>query len=472
MKAATPCRIDCNAAEECSRLRVIISTLEELLNVQEQVASNQSAKLQAVADFLREIYKAMPGALMVVDLDGTISATNDAATSLLGYTEEELIGQPVAMIFKPADAPSFPEIEAWSARQEVLRTEKICVSKAGAEIPVLFSARLLRPSGPDPGHQRAICVALDIRERKKLEIELRQAQKLESVGQLAAGVAHEINTPTQYIGDNVRFLADAFANLRAVLSQYERLLAAAKNNRLSSGTLEEISAAVEHSDSSYLLEEIPKAIEQALEGVGRVSTLVSAMREFAHPGGKQKVALDLNKSIEATIAVSRHEWKYAADLETQLDSSLPLIPCLSGEFSQVMLNLIVNAGHAIADVPAGRNQDKGKITVRTCRCRDWVEIQVEDTGTGIAENVRNRIFDPFFTTKEVGKGTGQGLAIARSVVVDKLGGSIHFETEVGKGTVFTIRLPYDGKPLTGKAAAARQSLASGSPLPVAGRAPS
>jgi PAS domain S-box-containing protein len=427
--------------EECSRLRVVISTLEELLTVQEQVAARQSANLQASADFLREIYKAMPGVLIVVDPAGTISATNEAMLSLLGYTEEELIGQPAGLIFRPTDAPSFSEIEACSDRNAVLRTEKTCISKVGVEIPVLFSARMLRPAGSHQGSQGAICIALDIRERKKLEIELRHAQKLESVGQLAAGIAHEINTPTQYIGDNVRFLRDAFTDLRGLLAHYERLLAAAKNNALSPETWAEISAAVERCDSGYLLEEIPKAIQHTLEGVGRVSTLVGAMREFSHPGTKEKVALDLHKTIEASINLSRNEWKDVADLETDFDSSLPKVPCLSGELSQVVLNLILNAGHAIADALGQENQGKGKIIVRTRKCQDWAEIRIEDTGTGIPECVRGRIFDPFFTTKEVGKGTGQGLAIACSVVVDKLGGSIRFETEVGKGTTFIIRLP-------------------------------
>jgi PAS domain S-box-containing protein len=364
-----------NSTEECSRLRVIISTLEELLTVQEQVAARQSAKLQAIADFLREIYKAMPGALIVVAPDGTISATNEATISLLGYTENELIGQPSRLLFKPTDAPSLPEIAAYSTRQEVLRTEKICLSKAGVEIPVLFSARMLRPAEANQASQGVICIALDIRERKKLEIELRQAQKLESIGQLAAGVAHEINTPTQYIGDNVRFLQDAFTHLHGLLAHYERLLAAAKNHSLSAATLAEISAAVESVDSAYLLEEIPQAIQHALEGAKRVSALVGAMREFSHPGTKQKMELDLHKTIEASIILSRNEWKDVANLETDFDSSLPMVPSLSGEFSQVILNLILNAGHAIADVQ--ENQGKGKIIVAPGSARIGLKFELK-----------------------------------------------------------------------------------------------
>jgi signal transduction histidine kinase len=285
-------------------------------------------------------------------------------------------------------------------------------------------------------------------------VQLLHAQKLESIGQLAAGIAHEINSPTQYIGDNVRFLKDAFQDLKSLLANYARLLAAAKSNTLSGEAVQEVSAAVEHADVDYLLEQIPKAIEQTLEGVDGIAKLVGAMKEFSHPGKKEKTQLDLNRAIESTITVARNEWKYVADMETDYDSTLPMISCLPGEFNQVILNLIVNAAHAIADVVGEGSSGKGRIKVQTQNCQEWAEIRIQDTGSGIPAKVRARIFDPFFTTKEIGKGTGQGLAIARSVVVDKHGGTIHFETEEGKGTTFIIRLPHDGKALAAKAVSA------------------
>jgi signal transduction histidine kinase len=238
------------------------------------------------------------------------------------------------------------------------------------------------------------------------------------------------------------------------LAAYERLLVAAKDNTLSSETVQEIATAVESADAAYLLEEIPKAIEQTVEGVSRVSTLVSAMKEFSHPGTKEKVPLDLNHAIESTITVARNEWKYVADLETDFDPALPQISCQAGEFNQVILNLIVNAAHAITDVIEKGGPAKGVIRIQTRNCADWAEIRIEDSGGGIPEAARSRIFDPFFTTKAIGKGTGQGLAIAHSVVVDKHNGSIQFETEDGKGTTFIIRLPHDGKTLGAKAVSA------------------
>ena len=323
--------------------------------------------------------------------------------------------------------------------------------KDGSKIWVSMSVRTIFQDGV-PAHYEGMCE--DITERNLLRAQLLQAQKLESVGQLAAGIAHEINTPTQYIGDNVRFLKDGFQDLEGLLGTYERLLQAAVDNTLSREMIQEASAAVERADAGYLIQEIPKAIEQTLEGVTRVSKLVSAMKEFSHPGSKEKVPLDLNHAIESTITVARNEWKYVADLKTDFDTSLPLIPCQPGEFNQVILNLIVNAAQAIADAVRKGRTEMGLITVRTRNCREWAEIRIQDTGSGIPLNVRTRIFDPFFTTKEIGKGTGQGLAIAHSVVVDKHGGSIRFETEEGKGTTFIVCLPHKDSAIAGKAVAA------------------
>jgi PAS domain S-box-containing protein len=282
----------------------------------------------------------------------------------------------------------------------------------------------------------------DITERRMLRDQLLQAQKLESVGQLAAGIAHEINTPTQYIGDNVRFLKKTFLNVTSLLNIYGVLWKETESDTVTVTVRQEISSALRKIDIKFLLAEIPKAIEDTLEGIKRVSTLVSAMKEFSHPGSKEKVPLDLNHAIQSTITVAQNEWKYVADVETRFDRTLPAVACLPGEFNQVILNLIVNAAHAIGDRAKDGSEKKGKITVETGRCPTGVEIRIGDTGTGIPLDVRAKVFDPFFTTKEIGKGTGQGLAIARSIIVDKHQGSIDFESAIGEGTTFIIRLPY------------------------------
>jgi PAS domain S-box-containing protein len=282
----------------------------------------------------------------------------------------------------------------------------------------------------------------DITERRQLRDQLLQAQKLESVGQLAAGIAHEINTPTQFIGDNVRFLKKTFASLTSLLGIYGRLWQETVSDTVTATVKQETSAALLKIDAKFLVAEIPKAIDDTLEGIKRVSTLVSAMKEFSHPGTKEKIPLDLNHAIQSTITVAQNEWKYVAEMETNFESPLPPVSCLPGEFNQVILNLIVNAAHAIGERSKEASGQKGKITVQTGRYPTGVEIRIGDTGGGIPLEVRTKIFDPFFTTKEIGKGTGQGLAIARSIIVDKHEGSIDFESVIGKGTTFIIRLPY------------------------------
>ena len=385
--------------------------------------------------------------------DGRYLSVNPAMARIFGYDSAEAMISTVASITQLYVDPKRRDefVVALDRFGSVQNFECEVFRKDGSKIWIASSARAIREDGVVVRYEG---MTEDITERKLLQIQLLQAQKLESIGQLAAGIAHEINTPTQYIGDNVRFLKDAFRDLNGLLANYERLLAAAQGNTLSCEIIQEIAVAVGRADAAYLLEEIPQAIEHTLEGVTRVSTLVSAMKEFSHPGTKDKTPVDLNHAIESTLAVAGNEWKYVASVETEFDPSLPLVSCLPGEFNQVILNLIVNAAHAIADVVGKGGSEKGKIRVQTHNRPEWIEIRIQDTGAGIPEKARARIFDPFFTTKEIGKGTGQGLSIARSVIVDKHGGSIHFETEEGRGTTFIVRLPHDGKGLGAKAVSA------------------
>lgn len=280
----------------------------------------------------------------------------------------------------------------------------------------------------------------DITEHLLLEQELAQAHKLESIGQLAAGIAHEINTPIQFIGDNIRFLSDSFASLLTMVGRTREWLACAESGTWAPDMVESYEAEMRQVDLRYLTEEIPKAIAQSVEGVRRVANIVRSMKDFAHPGCVEMTNVNLNAAIESTVTVAHNEWKYVADLTTDLASDLPPVPCLFNQFNQAMLNMIVNAAHAIGDMVKGTGQ-KGRITITTRSVGEWAEIRIADTGAGIPDAIRHRIFDPFFTTKGVGKGTGQGLAITRSVVVDKHRGQIMVESEAGKGSTFIVRLP-------------------------------
>jgi len=281
---------------------------------------------------------------------------------------------------------------------------------------------------------------IDVTRWKTLEDQLRQSQKLESIGQLAAGIAHEINTPIQFIGDNTRFAAGSLEQLFGLIDVYRGLLAKAGGPALA-----EAQAAEQVADLDYLREELPKSMAQTGDGVERVATIVHAMKEFSHPGGGDKVATDVNHAVANTITISRNEWKFVAELRTELAADLPLVPLMPGDFNQVVLNLIVNAAHAIADAQRKGKPAPGHIAVITRRVGKDVEIDVSDDGCGIPEEIRERIYDPFFTTKEVGRGSGQGLAIARSVVVDKHGGCLSCSSQVGQGTTFTIRLPIEAR---------------------------
>jgi signal transduction histidine kinase len=307
-----------------------------------------------------------------------------------------------------------------------------------------FLAVTLNPMrGKGARHRGVLILGRDITQRRLLESQLTQAQKLEGIGQLAAGIAHEINTPMQYVGDNARFLKECFGDLVTLLKSYEAVVAEARQGTIGPESLKQLESTLEQLDVQYLIDEVPPAIQQSLEGIQRVTKIVRAMRDFSHPGVEEKAAIDINKAIESTITISRNEWKYVAEMETDLDADLPPVLCLPGELNQVILNLIVNAASTIADVVGDGSKGKGAITICTRGDGDRVEIRVSDTGAGIPEEIRANIFDPFFTTKEVGRGTGQGLAIAHSVIADKHAGTISFETETGKGTTFIIRLPID-----------------------------
>lgn len=280
---------------------------------------------------------------------------------------------------------------------------------------------------------------VEIHQREQVEMELRLAQKLEAVGRLAAGIAHEINTPIQYVGDSVHFLKAAFEDLVALLGRYREGGEALACYPERAALVAAIQEAEELADLEYLRENVPPAFERTLAGIDHVAGIVRAMKEFAHPDQRDKALADLNKALLNTLVVARNEYKYVADVETRLEE-LPPVSCYPSDLNQVFLNLVVNAAHAIAEAVGGGPQ-RGRITVSTRLDGDWVEIAVADTGGGIPEAIRDRVYDPFFTTKEVGRGTGQGLAIARSIVVDKHRGTLHFDSLPGQGTTFYVRLP-------------------------------
>jgi signal transduction histidine kinase len=358
---------------------------------------------------------------------------------MLGYSApSELIGKQTHRLFHHSypDGTAYPREECTltgDTGQTMLVDNEIFWRADGTSFPVECR---VSPIYTDQKVVGRVVSFTNVGRRRETESQLRHAQKLEAVGQLAAGIAHEINTPTQFVNDNTHFLRDAFDDFQRLIVAYEQLAVSVVDKR----QLEGVSALAEEIDLDYLRTEVPQAIEQSLDGLGRIARIVQAMKEFSHPGTEEKTATDLNRAIKTTIDVSRNEWKYSAELVTELDPELPRVAVLPGEFNQVMLNLIVNAAHAIAAC-AGEGGGKGEIRIDTRRDGEWVEVRVRDNGTGMSEAIQKRIFEPFFTTKEVGKGSGQGLAITWSVIVDKHQGTIEVESAEGNGTTFIVRLP-------------------------------
>lgn len=278
-------------------------------------------------------------------------------------------------------------------------------------------------------------------ERKEMEIQLRHAQKMESIGRLSAGIAHEINTPAQYVGDNIHFLRDSFASILSALTAFEHFVQLAKCKNVLPEAIAAAESTLAAANPAYVRQEIPAALDQTLDGVRRISKIVGAMREFSHPGSREKSLADLNRAIETTVVIARNEWKYVAEMKLELDPALPSVNCFVGEFNQAILNLVINAAQAIGDVVQKTPGAKGQITIHTSRRDQDVEIRISDTGAGIPDEIRPHIFEPFFTTKEVGKGTGQGLTVVYNSIVKLHQGAVAFESALGRGTTFILRLP-------------------------------
>jgi PAS domain S-box-containing protein len=385
---------------------------------------------------VRAIIDGARDAIFTTRLDGTILDVNQAAVRTYGYSRAEMIGARAAQMRAPH------ELETLSADWQ-----RACVggavyetahrSKSGRCFPVEISTHLASLHGEPV----VVTTARDLTHQRDLERQLSQAQKLEAIGRLAAGIAHEINTPTQYVGDNLGFLADAFRSMCAVVDDIlEQARVAAEHG---DDRLDAIAAKVAALDVAYLAEETPRAIEEAREGVRKVAQIVAAMKDFSHPGNDAKTPVDLARALESTVTVTRNVWKRVAEVTVRVPPDLPHPPGLIAELNQVFLNLIVNAAQAIAEQPDVKAGHRGSIDISAVLGvrSDVVEIRIADSGAGIPESIRARVFDPFFTTKPVGVGTGQGLALVHHVVVDKHFGSVTFESTPGAGTTFVVELP-------------------------------
>jgi two-component system NtrC family sensor kinase len=418
------------AADICrQRAERRVELLDRLVEERNRDLAITQEQASAVQSYLLGLNNVLPGALIGASTSGFVTRANRGAQELLGFPATALAGLQLSRIW-PAAAEFIQH--CLGAGTRVVRDEADWIAQDGRVVPVLVSAATQRDI--EGRVLSLVFVALDISERRRLEVELRHAQKLESLGQLSAGVAHEINTPMQFIGDNLHYVCEAFEGLRPLLDALSTF-----ESELPADSAQRLRKLSEQADLDFLRKRLPKSIVGALDGVKRVSHIVEAMRAFSHPQ-TEKTAVDLNKGLMDTLTIAHNETKYVADVECEL-GELPPIVCNGGDMNQVFLNLIVNAAHAIAARQRGDHKQRGHIRVRSWRKHDTAVFAIADDGCGIAREIRHRVFDPFFTTKEVGKGTGQGLSISRSVVVDHHHGSLSFDSEEGRGTTFFIRLP-------------------------------
>jgi PAS domain S-box-containing protein len=411
------------------RVRELEGALTARKRVEEELRKNEER--------FRLFFATIPDPVWGFDTETLrILEVNDAAVNHYGFGRDEFLNMKVTDIWEgaPPEMSNRREVSTYTELTDLQARHR---TKDGRIVDVE-----VRWGRLDFGDRRTSLVSVhDITEKKRLELELRHSQKLEAVGTLAAGIAHEINTPIQFVGDNTHFLNESFSALLKLHAKYQKIYDDSAGAALPE-LRRELRQAEEEADLAYLFEEVPKALKQTMGGVEHVARIVRAMKEFAHPDTESKTACDINSALESVLVVARSEFKFVADVETNF-GDIPLVVCQISEINQVFLNLLVNAAHAISDFVKG-TELRGLIKVRTQKDDGHVLVAVEDTGGGIPLTIRDRIFEPFFTTKEVGRGTGQGLAISRSVVVDKHGGALYFETELGRGTTFYVRLPIDG----------------------------
>ncbi|HET9473577.1 MAG TPA: ATP-binding protein [Steroidobacteraceae bacterium] len=397
--------------------------------------ATESAERRNLADalahernVLRTMIDLIPAFIYAKDAQSRFTACNKMVAARMGVTPEEAIGKTDFDFYPREMAEKF-----YADEQALLKSGKPLLDCEEAGLDTVSGTTRVIVTSKIPLHDAngnltgIVGTGFDITDRKAAEERMASSDRLESIGRLAAGVAHEINTPIQYLNDSVSFIREGVQELLAYIDK----LHAAMPPRAEGQS--------DDDDVDYLREELPPAMTRVADGLSRIAEIVRSMKNFSHADQHEMSQVDLNTAIASTLVIARSEYKDCADLETDY-AQIPPVTCHGGQINQVVLNLVVNSAHAIADF-VKKNGGRGRITVKTAVEGNQVVISIADTGGGIPEAIRARIFDPFFTTKEVGRGTGQGLSIVRNVIVKGHGGELDFDTELGKGTTFYVRLP-------------------------------
>ena len=452
--AMKPLKADAGAASEIAALRAANAALGTAnASLRGQLALRDHA-LDAASTFFVMTELRVPEPVIVY--------CNKAVADHHGFTLQELIGKPLSVLAQWMGNPSYrAEVTAALRAGKTFHHEDQVTRRDGTTFwlglairPIVDAEGRLTHSvgvGADITAKRQEALkrqelqeklVAEMQERERMVIELQLAQKLESVGRLAAGIAHEINTPIQYVGDSVHFLRSACEDLNRLVDGMMEAIDSLPDTLEHQDLKRGLAEATQRYDLEFLRAEVPRSFERIFDGVERVSTIVKAMKEFAHPDVSEHSPANINHALQTTLLVASNEYKYVATVQSRF-AELPEVLCNIGELNQVFLNLIVNAAHAIHD--AGKDSGNGEIKVSTELAGEDVLIRVGDNGCGVPPENLAKLYDPFFTTKEVGRGTGQGLAITHSILVDKHGGEISVQSEVGVGTEFTLRLPIGGR---------------------------
>lgn len=416
----------------------------------EQSLLEMQVSTQHMVKLNNELIEAIASAVIAVGNDDRVTHWNSAAEALLDVTAADAVGKPILNLGVALDWSVISPVILQLKTGQIDQYKEDCETELHGHYKILSIA--ITPFNLSAQESGYLLLIADVTEEREMEQQLRQAEKMQSIGQLAAGIAHEINTPIQYVGDNVRFLREAYEDISVLIQTAMNLYEESMSADFDKQRLVQLKEKADEIDLEFLQEEIPGAVGQSQEGIHRVAQIVRAMKDFSHPGSDDKEYSDINRAIESTIMVTRNVWKYIAEVETHLEPDLPMVPVFLGPFNEVILNMIVNAAHAIGDVVDTSTGSKGMITIETKSFHnDWVSISISDTGCGMTKEVMHRIFDPFFTTKEVGKGTGQGLSLSHKIIHDQHGGKIQVESEPGKGTTFRIMLPVEASAREGRA---------------------
>ncbi len=383
------------------------------------------------------ILDSVPDVVITCSQDLLIKTVNSSCQELLGYRQEELVGSRLIELIS-----GLSERERAFA-QDIFVLNDIALRKSdGATIEVELRGR--RTCFYD--QPMLVIIIHDISERKaaermkdKVYRQLHESRRLEAIGALASGIAHELNTPIQFIGDNVTFIGLSLDKIYRSYKNYDALKTECERQNILHSHVELINSYNEGIDLGFLSKEIYAAMQETMDGIKQVRDIVLLMKEFAHPGTGAPEATDINLVINGALTICRSRTKNIVSVDTDLAPSAPLIMCRKGQIQQVLMNLIINAVEAMEE----KDMKTGRVQITTKMGEAVLRIEICDTGPGIPYELRDKIFDPFFTTKRVGKGTGQGLALSKDIVVKQHGGRLFLDNRLGFSTSFVIELPVE-----------------------------